>query len=146
MILEILQSVADGSMAVSDAELLIKTRPFADLGYAKQDFHKGLRQGVPEVIYGQGKTAQQIVGIAKSLLENGQETVLITRLDQEKAEEIEKVLPLSYHDTGRIGIIGEMPSERKGNILVATGGTSDMPVAEEAALTAEILGNNVIRL
>ena len=100
---KILQSVADGSMAVGDAELLIKIKPFADLGYAKPDFHRGLRQGVPEIIYGQGKTAQQIAGIAKSLLGNGQATVLITRLDQEKAEEIEKTPPLSYHETGREG-------------------------------------------
>ncbi|MFQ7291909.1 MAG: nickel pincer cofactor biosynthesis protein LarB [Monoglobales bacterium] len=142
----LLQRVADGSVSVDDALLHIKTEPFAELGYAKPDYHRGVRQGVPEVIYGQGKTAQQIIGITNALLEHGQQTVLITRLDKEKAEAVNKELPLTYYEMGRIGIVGEIPEERKGKIIVATGGTSDMPVAEEAALTAEVLGNNVVRL
>lgn len=142
----LLQYVADGSISVDDALLHIKTEPFAELGYAKPDYHRSVRQGVPEVIYGQGKTAEQIIGIANVLLEHGQQTVLITRLDKEKAEAVNKEIFLTYHEMGRIGIAGEMPEERKGKIIVATGGTSDMPVAEEAALTAEVLGNNVVRL
>ncbi len=142
----ILQSVADGSITVAEAELAIKTAPFQDLGYAKPDHHRRVRQGVAEVIYGQGKTAEQIIGIANALRDNGQQTVLITRLDKEKAEMVKIQLPLAYHELGKIGIVGEPPKKRTGKIIVATGGTSDIPVAEEAALTAEVLGNRVVRL
>ena len=142
----LLQHVADGSVTIDEALLRIKTEPFAELGYAKPDYHRSVRQGVAEVIYGQGKTAEQIIGITHALLAHGQQTVLITRLDREKAEAVNKELLLTYHEMGRIGVVGKMPKERKGKIVVATGGTSDMPVAEEAALTAEVLGNNVVRL
>ncbi len=142
----LLQRVADGSVSIDEALLRIKTEPFAELGYAKPDYHRGIRQGIAEVIYGQGKTAEQIIGIINALQAHGQQTVLITRLDTEKAEAVNKEIPLTYHEMGRIGIAGKMPEERKGKIIVATGGTSDMPVAEEAALTAEVLGNNVVRL
>lgn len=143
---KILQSVADGELSVSDAMLAIKAEPFGDLGYAKPDYHRAVRQGVAEVIYGAGKTARQITGISKSLMEHGQNTVLITRLDKEKADEVGKEIPLDYREIGKIGIVGSMPVERKGSIVIATGGTSDLPVAEEAAITAEVLGNNVVRL
>jgi NCAIR mutase (PurE)-related protein len=117
------------------------------LGYAKPDHHRGIRQGVPEVIYGAGKTPEQTVGIAKAMMEKGQSLILITRLSPEAAEVITEALPLTYHRLARIGIIGEMPEPNGiGKIVVATGGTSDMPVAEEAALTAEALGNEVVRL
>lgn len=145
-IYKLLQGVADGKVSPDDAMLQIKTEPFSDLGYAKPDYHRGVRQGVPEVIFGQGKTAEQIIGITKSLCEHGQQTVLITRLDKDKAEAVSAGLPLDYHEMGRIGIVGKLPEKKTGKIIVATGGTSDMPVAEEAALTAEVLGNNVVRL
>lgn len=143
---KLLQEVSEGKVSVSDALLYIKREPFNDLGYAKPDYHRGIRQGIAEVIYGEGKTAGQIIGIARSLKQNGQETILITRLDREKAELIKQETELAYYETARIGIIGEMSKERVGKIVIATGGTSDMPVAEEAALTAEALGNNVVRL
>ncbi len=142
----LLQGIADGSISIDDAMLYIKTEPFSDLGYAKPDYHRSVRQGVPEVIFGQGKTAEQIIGITNALLQHGQQTVLITRLDKEKAEAVKRGISLTYYETGRIGIAGEMPKMRKGKIVIATGGTCDMPVAEEAALTAEVLGNNVVRL
>lgn len=143
---ELLQKVSDGAVSVNDALLRIKMKPFADLGYAKPDYNRGMRQGIAEVIYGEGKTAEQITGIAASLKEHGQRSVLITRLDKAKALEVEKEIPLDYHETARIGIIGNISEKRKGKIVIATGGTSDMPVAEEAALTAEVFGNNVVRL
>lgn len=143
---KLLQSVADGNVSVDDAVLYIKAEPFAELGYAKPDCHRGVRQGVPEVIYGEGKTAEQIIGITKALMERGQKTVLITRLDKDKAEAVNREIMLDYHEIGHIAVAGEMPKERKGKIVIATGGTSDMPVAEEAAVTAEALGNNVVRL
>lgn len=143
---EILERVARGEMAVEEAELKLKMKPFEDLGYAKPDVHRALRQGAAEVIYGEGKSAEQIAGIAKSLTENGQKCVLITRLDKEKASEVSQKIGLDYREVGKIGIVGESPKERRGKIVVATGGTSDIKVAEEAAVTAEAFGNNVVRL
>lgn len=142
----LLCSVAEGKISPEEAELKLRNMPFEDLGYAKPDYHRGIRQGVPEVIYGSGKTKEQIEGIAKALIEKGQKTVLVTRLDREKGEYIKDRLSAQYYEMAGIGIVGEMPKERKGNIIIATGGTSDMPVAEEAALTCEVLGNNVTRL
>jgi NCAIR mutase (PurE)-related protein len=134
---------------LSPEEALSKlcTQPFEDLGYAKPDHQRELRQGIPEVIYGAGKTAQQITGIASAMLDKGQRMVLITRLLQEDAEVVQKNHPLQYFETARIGLIGEMPKPNGiGKIVIATGGTSDMPVAEEAAITAQALGNEVVRL
>lgn len=143
---KLLQGVADGKLSADDALIRIKNEPFEDLGYAKPDFHRKSRQGVSEVIYGEGKTAEQIIGISKSFIEHGQKDILITRLDKNKAEIINKEIPFNYYDTARIGIVGSMPEKRIGKIVIATGGTSDIPVAEEAALTAEMLGNNTVRL
>ncbi len=143
---EILEKVARGEMTVEEAELKLKMKPFEDLGYAKPDVHRAVRQGAAEVIYGEGKSAEQIAGIAKSLTENGQKCVLITRLDKAKAAEVSQKIALDYREEGRIGIAGEIPKERRGKIVIATGGTSDMKVAEEAAVTAEAFGNNVVRL
>ena len=145
--LDILQKIQAGAISPEEALLKLRTEPFEDLGYAKLDHHRELRQGVPEVIYGAGKTPGQITGISSAMLEKGQRLILITRLAQDVAEAVKKSLPLQYHETARIGIIGNMPEpDGIGKIVVATGGTSDMPVAEEAALTAEALGNSVIRL
>ena len=143
----ILEGVKNGEIPVEDALLAIKKEPFADIGYAKLDLHRGIRQGIPEVIYGAGKTAEQIVGIAQKMKQNGQNTILITRLSAEAEEKVQKVLDMNYHADAKIGIIGPIPSASGiGKIVVATGGTSDIPVAEEAALTAEAHGNEVIRL
>ena len=142
---EILEKVASGEMTPDEAELQLKMKPFVDLGFAKPDLHRGLRQGVPEVIYGEGKTPEQIDKITSSLLEGGQKTVLITRLSAEKASVLTN--PIKYYDIARIGVAGEIPEPNaKGTIVVATGGTSDLPVAEEAAVTAELLGNKVNRV
>lgn len=142
---KLLRAVAGGKITPDEAELKLKNEPFEDMGFAKPDFQRGVRQGVPEVIYGEGKTAEQISKIAEKLIENGQKTVLITRLSKEKAQNLTVVV--KYYETGRIGIAGEIPEpDADGTIVVATGGTSDIPVAEEAALTAEVLGNKVTRL
>lgn len=143
---DILNQVANGSMSIDEAELMLKKAPFCDLGYAKPDLHRKLRQGTAEVIYGAGKTANQIIGISKSLIENGQSSVLITRLDYDKANEINSVIPIEYNEQGKIAVMGEPAKKRIGKIVIATGGTSDIPVAEEAAVTAQALGNNVIKL
>ena len=150
-ITKLLQGVKDGSISVDDALLELKKQPFKDIDFAKIDFHRKLRQGAAEVIYGAGKTAEQISKITATMLPAGQKTILITRLDEKKAEavkkEIEPLAPFAYHNDARIAIVGQLPEpDGLGKIVVATGGTSDIPVAEEAALTAQALGNEVVRL
>lgn len=143
----ILEAVKDGSLSVDEALLKLKTEPFKDIGFAKVDLHRKVRQGIPEVIYGAGKTPEQMSGILTTMKQNGQERILITRLSKESADEVSKFHDLTYYKDARIGLVGGMPDPTgSGNIVVATGGTSDVPVAEEAAITAEALGNKVIRL
>lgn len=143
----LLRQVAAGEVEVDEALLRLKEAPYRDLGFAKLDGHRGLRQGAAEVIYGAGKTGEQIAAIAADMLKNGEATVLITRMSREKAGTVQKCVKLLYNETAQLGIAGSVPEKTgKGTILVATGGTSDMPVAEEAALTAEALGNEVVRL
>ena len=142
---ELLSKVASGEITPEEAELKLKMKPFEDLGFAKPDIHRALRQGSSEVIFGEGKTAEQISALASGLLESGQETILVTRLSEEKSKEI--TVPLTYYKEARIGVCGKInPPDTDGKILVVTGGTSDIPVAEEAAVTAELLRNNVTRL
>lgn len=146
-IYKILESVSKGELSPEEAVLKLKLEPFQDLGFAKIDHHRELRQGVAEVIYGAGKTAEHIIKIASAMREHGQKTIMITRIDSHTAELISKVHPLEYMETCKIGIIGERPEpDGDGTIVVATGGTSDIPIAEEAAVTAEMLGNKVVRL
>ncbi len=142
-----LEAVKNGTISVDEALHKIKMDPFVDVGYAKVDLHRKIRQGMAEVIYGAGKTPEQIIGIADVMIKNGQKTILITRMSGETAEEVGKVHTLDYRAEAKIGIIGELPEpDGIGRIVVATGGTSDIPVAEEAAVTAEAFGNQVCRL
>ena len=144
---QILEAVQSGAISVDEALLKLKTEPFEDIGFAKVDLHRKTRQGVPEVIYGAGKTAGQMIGIIGTMKNNGEERVLITRLSPEAAEEINRQHSITYYPEARIGLVGDLPVPNGiGKIVVATGGTSDIPVAEEAALTAQALGNEVIRL
>lgn len=144
---QLLESVRAGETSVDEAMLEIKKAPFEDIGYAKVDLHRKIRQGAAEVIYGAGKTPEQILGIINTMLKNGQNTVLITRMAQDAADFVGKHHPLDYHKDARVGIIGTMPVPSGiGKVVIATGGTSDIPVAEEAALTAEIFGSQVVRL
>lgn len=143
----LLESVRSGDTSVEDALLMLKTAPFKDIGYAKIDTHRKIRQGAAEVIYGAGKTPEQIAGIVEAMQKSGQSRILITRMSQEAAEFLGKTQELDYHENAKVGIIGGFPAPSGiGKIVVATGGTSDIPVAEEAALTAQILGNEVVRL
>ena len=144
---KLLESVKRGETTIEDAELELKKAPFIDIGIAKVDTHRGLRQGCAEVIYGEGKSAEQIIAISKVMKEKGQSLILITRINSDKAALISKEFDLKYYSDARLGIIGKIPEPNGiGKIVVATGGTSDQKVAEEAALTAEALGNEVIRL
>ncbi len=144
---KLLESVQSGETSVDDALMEMKTAPFEDIGYAKVDLHRRIRQGAAEVIYGAGKTPEQIAGIIESMRRNGQERVLITRMSQQAADYVEKVVELDYRKDSKVGIVGGFPEPSGiGKVVIATGGTSDIPVAEEAALTAEILGSKVERL
>lgn len=144
---QILEEVRQGELSVEEAALRLKMKPFEDIGYARVDLHRKLRQGAAEVIYGAGKTPGQLRGIIKAMAENGEQRVLITRLSREGAKELEDVEHFTYYPEAGVGIVGDFPGpDALGTIVVATGGTSDIPVAEEAALTAEILGNKVVRL
>lgn len=146
-IYKLLVAVQNGQVAPDEALLQLKMAPYSDLGYAKIDNHRELRQGTPEVIWGQNKTAAQIVGIAQKMRENGRENILITRLDQDTARQINESIALEYRAVPRLGIIAKTGAvTAQGYIVVATGGTSDIPVAEEAAVTAEVLGCRVERL
>ena len=143
----ILEAVRAGTMSVDDALLRLKTDPFEDIGFAKVDLHRKIRQGLPEVIYGAGKTVEQVLGILETMLRNGQTRVLITRMPETMAETVAARYPIRYDAASRTAILGGCPEpDGIGRIVVATGGTSDIPVAEEAAVTAEVFGNEVLRL
>lgn len=143
----LLEGVANGEVSIEEAVLQLKKAPFEDLGFAKLDYHRSIRQGIGEVIYGEGKTPKQIIEITKAFLEKGEQCILITRMSEETSDIVSTELPLQYDAVSRVGIVGTMPiPDGKGKIVIATGGTSDMPVAQEAALTAETLGNEVVRL
>ena len=126
----LLLGVQQGSLSVDEALLRLKQKPFEDIGYAKVDLHRRVRQGAGEVVYGAGKTAGQIAGILKALGQGGQENVLITRLDKEKADLVREEVPITYYDAARVGIAGKMTDPwGMGSIVIATGGTSDQSVA-----------------
>lgn len=146
-IIQILKEIEKGSLSADEGYARLKLVPFEDLGYAKVDHHREVRQGAPEVIYGAGKTKEQIAGITKSLLSHCPENILITRLCPESASYLSERFELFYDELSHIGIVNRREHiTAKGTVVVATGGTSDIPVAEEAALTAEVLGNHVTRL
>lgn len=140
----LLDDVRAGATSVDDALERVRHLPFEDLGYAKLDHHRALRHGLTEVVFGKGKTADQVVGIATHLLEKAQ-NLLITRTDSAVAERLKTVcgeaeyFPLS----GAVRVWRERAIQGKGTIAVISAGTSDIPVAEEARLTAEVMGNTV---
>ena len=134
-------------MSVEDALLRLKTAPFDDLGYAKVDLHRSIRQGACEVIYGAGKTPEQMIGILSSMKEAGQTRVLITRISEETAQKIKKIHPVEYFKEASIAVTGGLPEPAgAGKVVIAAAGTSDIPVAEEAAITARAYGCDIIRL
>jgi NCAIR mutase (PurE)-related protein len=142
---DLLKKVKSGRTSVDEAIAQLKSLPFEDLGYARIDHHRSLRKGFPEVIWGEGKSPNQILSIMKEMKGKGQ-NVLITRLDGGKAKALQKVFPKSrYHPRSKVLIylIHPVRSEGKGTILVITAGTTDIPVAEEAVITAQFMGNHV---
>lgn len=178
---ELLDAVAAGEVSPDEAAVRLRTEPFSDLGFAKVDHHRGIRQGASEVVYGAGKTPDQIASIIANMLDAGQERIVITRLEPDAAEEVQQLLAqgltfgdadahaeaggagaeaggeasgdvpdmpiFTYYDLPRMATVGEAPEpDGVGTIVVACGGTSDIYAAEEAAVTAEMMGNEVVRL
>ena len=145
---EILAAVRDGKLNVEQAALQLKLEPFQEMGFAKIDHHRALRQGSAEVIYGASKTPEQIASIAAAMAEHGGQNILITRMHPEAEEIVRAANPgLWYDPLSRIGIVNKVEYvDTDGYIVVASGGTSDQPVCEEAALTAEAMGNRVVRM
>lgn len=143
---KLLIAIKEGKTDIDDAMHHLKKLPFEDLGYARIDHHRSVRTGVPEVIYCEGKTIDQIKGIAGVITKHHQ-NILATRAGREVYEGILEVTEdCIYHESARIVIIKPRPVEKVGSIVVVTGGTSDLPVAEEASITAETLGNKVTRI
>ncbi|MCP8970521.1 nickel pincer cofactor biosynthesis protein LarB [Ectobacillus ponti] len=145
MLEDILQQVQQGSLSVAEAKERLAT--FENLGFAKVDHHRRKRQGFPEIIFGEGKTAEHILSISKALREKG-ETVLVTRVSKEKAELVQSVYPdFIYEETARMLYWKEAVEQQEDSyVAVLCAGTSDLPVAEEAAITAEVLGCPVRRI
>ncbi|MBI3058330.1 MAG: nickel pincer cofactor biosynthesis protein LarB [Deltaproteobacteria bacterium] len=148
MLAELLERVRRGRVSVRQALEKLCHLPFEDLGFAKVDHHRALRQGFPEVILGEGKEPSQIAAIARAM-QRRRANVLITRLSSEKMAKIRKQIKgLHYHPRARVAtwVGGAIRVRGRGTILIVCAGTSDIPVAEEAALTGEIMGNRVERL
>ena len=145
---KILERMASGEIAVDEVMERLKTLPFEDLGFANVDHHRGLRQGCPEVIFGAGKSVGQIQRIMTALLEGGN-NILVTRLSDDQASLLHQHFPSAhYHRDARCLTVEQRPLEirGRGTILVVSAGTSDIPVAAEAVLTARMLGNRVEQL
>lgn len=138
-------AVAAGKLSPQELVDRVHMDAVTDLGFAQVDTGRGLRTGVSEVIYGAGKTAEQIAGIVRAMEAAGQRRILITRLDQRKADAlVEAGCDISYDVAARAGVVGELPEpDGNGDILVLTAGTSDYAVAAEAVLTARFMGNRV---
>lgn len=140
-----LNSVRQGGLSVDDALQLLRQLPFQDIGCAQIDHHRHLRQGMPEMVFGEGKTAEQIMAITAAMSDRGS-NILVTRLDKEKAGQIIQAFPAAcYHAEARCLTLEHRPPEQrgKGTILVVSAGTSDIPVVAEALVTARFLGNQV---
>lgn len=145
---QILNQVADHRIDIEDALEHLKRLPYEDIGYANIDEHRNLRSGQAEVIFGQGKTPEQIAGIVEHM-KNKNAGILVTRTNEEAFRMVKEIAPdARYHKPVHMITIGEKPEpeQTKGPIAVVTAGTSDIPVAEEAALTAEYFGNEVDRI
>jgi NCAIR mutase (PurE)-related protein len=144
----LLERVRSGELDVEAAVEELRGLPYEDLGhFAKLDHHRAVRSGFPEVVLGQGKQAEQVIAIARRIAERS-DKVLVTRVDAAMAEAVRAEMPeLTYHPLPRLLVLDRSPAaEKKPGILVVTAGTADLPVAEEAAMTAELMGNAVERM
>lgn len=143
----LLEAVREGDLEVEAALAALKELPYADLAFAKVDHHRELRNGFPEVVFGLGKTPEQIVAIARQILER-HSRLLVTRVSPDVAAHVTAALPqLTHHPEARLLTVGYVPRQaERGQVAVVAAGTSDLPVAEEAAITAELWGVTVARV
>jgi NCAIR mutase (PurE)-related protein len=142
---DLLKNLKLERITMEEAIAQLKSLPFEDLGFARIDHHRSLRKGFPEVIWGEGKTPGQVLSIMKELKRKGQ-NILITRVEEKKAKAVQKVfLKSRYYPRSKVltYLTHPVKPEGKGTILVITAGTTDIPVAEEAAITAQFMGNAV---
>ncbi len=142
---EILSGVAKGEVSVDDAQARLKHLSYEDIDFAQIDHHRSLRKGFPEVIFGQGKTSDQIIGILEKMVSE-ENIILVTRLEKDKADKIISIFPRAdyFEDSSLLWIKKNDPEITGfGKILVISAGTSDIPVAQEAFLTAQAMGNDV---
>jgi NCAIR mutase (PurE)-related protein len=145
-LIKLLHDFKTGDATESDVLDALRHLPFEDIGFAKVDHHRELRKGFPEVVYGEGKTTEQILAIAEKIVGRGH-NLLVTRVDERAASELKSRFPEGeYEETARIFSIEVKPKEKYGNVLVVTAGTSDIRAAEEAAITASLFGCNVDRI
>ena len=142
-----MEQVREGSVDVDAALARLRHMPFEDLGFAKIDHHRALRHGIPEVVFGKGKTPDQISAIVASLLDKAQ-NVLVTRADQPTAERLQREHPAAeyFPASGAVRVWRDRTLRGKGKIAVVCAGTSDLPVAEEAQVTDEVMGNEVVAI
>lgn len=139
----LLKDIRLGKMTIDEAMKALKHLPYEDIAFAHIDHHRTLRQGFPEVVYGEGKTIEQIIGIVKGILKKGNKA-LITRAGEKVYRAIKKLeKDTIYHKSSRAVVINKVKEKKTGKVLVITAGTSDIPVAEEAAVTANFLGSSV---
>lgn len=145
---DLLEQVKDGDINIDEAVTKLRTLPYEDMGYAKVDYHRELRSGFPEVIYSPGKTLEQIQGIVGNMLKRSDGNILASRADEKVYEAICQVTDqvVYYKDARCVVVKRQEYGTTDGYILVVTAGTSDIPVAEEAAVTCEVMGNQVKRL
>ncbi len=144
---DLLENLEAGNLGVDEALKQLRGFPYEDLDYARLDSHRTLRKGFPEVIFCPGKTAEQIVTIAERIRAR-EDRVMAARASAEVAEALQRAFPDAvYHTAARMVVIGgATPPDGRGTVLVVTAGTADIPVADEAAVTAETLGSPVDRL
>lgn len=145
-LLSLLEDVRSGALSPEEAARRLDRPSYEDLGYAKVDHHRAVRQGAAEVIFGQGKTAPQIEGIVRSMMDRGADNILITRLSPEKEALLRGKFPCRYHPEASLAVANPADRPLAGAIAVVSAGTSDLAVCEEAALTAEALGSKVFRV
>lgn len=147
---KLLESVREGKLGIDDAMKALSTLPFEDIGYAKIDHHRALRTGYPEVVFCAGKTPEQIKGIVSRMLAHDDGNILATRATSEAYEAVREAAgdSAAYYEAARCIFVKRREVQASGDqyIAVVTGGTADMPVAEEAAVTAEVMGNRVRRI
>jgi NCAIR mutase (PurE)-related protein len=143
-VLDLLEQVRQGTVTPDQGLEKLKHLPFEDLGFARVDHHRTLRQGFPEVIFGTGKTPEQVVGIVKSLLRQ-KSNILVTRSNDEAFRKVHRLVPRAQFNPSAhaITIVNDKKIYGEGIIYIVCAGTSDIPVAEEAALTARLMGNDV---